>query len=363
MASSDPRSKKALHVSSGGFRVDRAKALEKLRAFQTPDPELFMLPWVRAAVAGGATRIALDLARTGDFTMSFDGSPVRADQADPSVALFGTNPDARLRYLAVGILAALRLRPKLVTLSSGTGPERRCLRLGAAGDSFDVQEADTTDTILWVIPWEGVPADRWHIKVLDATRSCPARMVIGGSVVRPFDGKDAIGLMSADAGRRIWLEPLAEAHSLWQLSLHGVGAGFLRRRTRIPTAGFIDDPQLTLDASQTNAVRNEAHSRAAEAADAASERLAIELARSHRERLARLGWLRRPDWLNAWSRRMTTPTTQWPPGSPVQRELVETAASVAFWLRRVRGASPGAEVDRALRDCPLNLEDVRRVVS
>lgn len=362
MASFDPRRKPQL-VSTGAFRVDRAKALEKLRAFQTPDPELFMLPWVRAAVAGGATRIALDLAKTGDFTMSFDGSPVQADQADPSVALFGINPDPRLRYLAVGILAALRLRPKLVTLSSGAGSERRCLRLGAAGDSFEAQEADTTDTILWVIPWEGVPADRWHVKVLDATRTCPARMTIGGSLVPPFDGNDAIGLLLEEAGRRIWVEPLAEAHSEWRLSVLGVAAGTIRRRSRIPTAGFIDDPQLTLDASQTNAVRNEALSRAAEAAHAASARLAIELARSHPERLARLGWLRRPEWLNAWSRRMTTPNMRWPPGGPAQRELVESAARVAFWLRRVRGASPGAEVERALRDCPLNAEEVRRVVA
>ncbi|MBI4348913.1 MAG: hypothetical protein HY553_18900 [Elusimicrobia bacterium] len=258
-------------VSSGSFRVDRALALEKLREFQTPDPRLFMLPWVRAAVAGGATRIRMDLTKTADFMMSFDGDPVRAEMADPSVALFGDQKDRRLRHLAVGLLAALRLRPKLVSLASGEGKRRRCLRLGAAGDSFEAQEAETGDTILWVIPWEGVPLDRWYLRVLDACRACPARLSIGATDLSPFDGKGAKGLWVRERRRRIWLEPAAKGSKGVDVYHLGVHAG--KMNPKRPVAGFVDDPALTLDASCSSVVRNEAYAEAAEAVSDIADRL------------------------------------------------------------------------------------------
>ncbi|MBI5200789.1 MAG: hypothetical protein HY925_04300 [Elusimicrobia bacterium] len=290
-------------VSSGGFRIDRAKALEKLREFQTPDPELFMLPWIRAAVAGGAKRISLDLARTGDFTMSFDGAPVRPDAADPSVALFGVNPDPRVRFLAIGILAALRLKPKLVTLASGSGKERRCLRLGMAGDSFEAQEAETSDTILWVIPWEGVPADRWHVKVLEACGACPARLEVGATKIDPFTGEGAVGKLVVDGGRRIWVEP-AKREPAIDMFHHGVLSGFWRPRGPIPVSGFVDDPGFSLDASATTVVRNDAFRDANEAVQRAAEDFAVELLAG--------GW--RDDALSsAWVARLRRNRSKLPP--------------------------------------------------
>jgi len=44
-------SKAARLVGSGSFKVDRQRALEKLKEFQLPDPDMFLLPWIRCAVA------------------------------------------------------------------------------------------------------------------------------------------------------------------------------------------------------------------------------------------------------------------------------------------------------------------------
>jgi len=34
-------------VGSGSFKVDRQRALEKLKDFQLPDADMFLLPWIR----------------------------------------------------------------------------------------------------------------------------------------------------------------------------------------------------------------------------------------------------------------------------------------------------------------------------
>ena len=47
-------------VESGSFKVDRAKALEKIIAYQLEKPGLFTLSWVRTAVASGANNISYD---------------------------------------------------------------------------------------------------------------------------------------------------------------------------------------------------------------------------------------------------------------------------------------------------------------
>ena len=46
-------------VGSGSFRIDRARALEMLKAYQTGGAELFAALWVRNAVASSASEIRL----------------------------------------------------------------------------------------------------------------------------------------------------------------------------------------------------------------------------------------------------------------------------------------------------------------
>ena len=58
-------------VADGRLTMDRVKAREKMRAFQLPDPHMYVLQLVRAANAAGATRIdfgaATDIPIAGNF--------------------------------------------------------------------------------------------------------------------------------------------------------------------------------------------------------------------------------------------------------------------------------------------------------
>ena len=46
-------------VEGGALRVDRERALEKLKRFQLGDPGAGLFFWLRCAVASGATRFEL----------------------------------------------------------------------------------------------------------------------------------------------------------------------------------------------------------------------------------------------------------------------------------------------------------------
>lgn len=99
-------------VDSGAFRVDRSRALDKLMRFQLPEARMYPLPWVQAAVASGAKRVAVTTQPAG-LEFAFDGLPwTRRDLLDPYRHLFDEDPDGsrtRHRELAIGILTALRV--------------------------------------------------------------------------------------------------------------------------------------------------------------------------------------------------------------------------------------------------------------
>ncbi len=125
-------------VQSGTFLVDRGRALRRLRDYQFEDPKAFLLPWVRCAVLSGATGIDAQVAGEG-LVLSFDGTPLDPRHfRNPYAALFEDDPDGeRYRHIAVGLLAALRLQPKIVTVASGSGGERHRLSV------FSLEEPET----------------------------------------------------------------------------------------------------------------------------------------------------------------------------------------------------------------------------
>ncbi|PCI31700.1 MAG: hypothetical protein COB53_12910, partial [Elusimicrobia bacterium] len=120
-------------IESGSFRVDRKRALEKLMRFQMPDAQLFLLPWIRAAAASGATAVWIKHAN-GGLEISFDGRPWTGEELrDPYRWLFVEEGQAaaaaRNRELAVGILTALRLHPKVIALQFRQNNSLRVLRV------------------------------------------------------------------------------------------------------------------------------------------------------------------------------------------------------------------------------------------
>lgn len=107
-----------LLVGSGGFRVDRNRALDKLMRFQLPDARMYPLPWVQAAVASQAGWIRV-VPQPAGLEFSFDGMPwTLEDLSDPYRPLFDEDPDGsktRQRELAIGLLTALRIPPSHIT--------------------------------------------------------------------------------------------------------------------------------------------------------------------------------------------------------------------------------------------------------
>ncbi|WP_437528636.1 hypothetical protein WME79_46080 [Sorangium sp. So ce726] len=125
-------------VARGAIRVDARRAVQKLREHLLVDLDLYLLELVRAAAAGGATQIDLRY-DADDVVVTFDGEPPDG----PALArlfdhVLNAAPDAasrRLRLLALGVNAALGLRPARVDLlttgrgASGAAAGASCTRV------------------------------------------------------------------------------------------------------------------------------------------------------------------------------------------------------------------------------------------
>ncbi|WP_437812296.1 hypothetical protein [Sorangium sp. So ce1078] len=125
-------------VARGAFRVDARRAVQKLREHLLVDLDLYLLELVRAAAAGGATQIDLQY-DADDVVLTFDGeppdAPVLTRLLDHVLNAATDAPSRRLRLLALGVNAALGLRPARVDLlttgrgPSGEAPEATCTRV------------------------------------------------------------------------------------------------------------------------------------------------------------------------------------------------------------------------------------------
>ncbi|XYH97444.1 hypothetical protein ACMHYB_58435 [Sorangium sp. So ce1128] len=125
-------------VARGAIRVDARRAVQKLREHLLVDLDHYLLELVRAAAAGGATQIDLRY-DADDVVLTFDGEPLDAPVLTRLLDhVLNAAPDAasrRLRLLALGVNAALGLRPARVDLlTTGRGPsgeasEATCTRV------------------------------------------------------------------------------------------------------------------------------------------------------------------------------------------------------------------------------------------
>ncbi|GAB5542591.1 MAG: hypothetical protein SangKO_023510 [Sandaracinaceae bacterium] len=115
-------------VAAGRLRVDAARAVDKLRDYQLPDPTMWILEVIRAAVLAGAERIAV----TGDgddVRVAWRGPPIPAARvATLFDELVDPAPKAdhrHLRLLATGVNTALGMEPRwLDVISVGEDAQR-----------------------------------------------------------------------------------------------------------------------------------------------------------------------------------------------------------------------------------------------
>ena len=144
-------------VETGTFRIDRDRALEKLRDFQLSNPWDFHLDIARAASLSQPEYIKVDNIGNS-LRMSFDGEPLsKKTLRDPFAVLFEDESESteRERCLAFGILAALRRKPVSITLESGHGANRVLLQLTSLNSLKRIDPGDDEGETIVTITWDG----------------------------------------------------------------------------------------------------------------------------------------------------------------------------------------------------------------
>lgn len=240
-------------VQSGSFRMDRAKALEKLQKYQLPQPWLFVRCWLRTAVLQGASRIEIGRSVFDASAITFDGQPFGESLLrDPPLHLLAAeeNSSDAGRHLAIGLLGCLRLDYERVTLVSGHGTLRAMWSMNRGGpEEFAWSpgaEARTCLTVRW----------RDHADAVgfsDAVRASAALLVAELVIEDVHQLKPPA---SAVAGRRVAVSQRPGGGRL-AVYRNGVLLAELPEFAREGADISVNDDELKLDLSASAAVRDE----------------------------------------------------------------------------------------------------------
>ncbi|MBI4349063.1 MAG: hypothetical protein HY553_19655 [Elusimicrobia bacterium] len=251
------------HVASGGFRVDRKRALAKLAEYQLPLPERFLLPWLRCAQAAGATSAEVQHGWS-HLQLSFDGRPFSSRfLREPFDALFTEEGDAaRHRDLATGLLSAFRLEPRLVTVHSGHGAERLHLS-GTNAEDIAAEAASEAETrTILTLRWKGLKSRHPAACAALAYESCRMLgfpLVVDGEAAPREPAAPCV--RSEEEGTRVRLslpEDPAAYESLAAVSKRGVFVCRVPIDSRVPITAELDRDDFSLDASQSGVLRDAA---------------------------------------------------------------------------------------------------------
>jgi hypothetical protein len=349
-----------VHVGSGGFRVDRKRMLEKLAQFQFADETQYLASWLRAAVASGATSIRCEV-HGGRFSLRFDGKPFGlADLQNVYDALFEEQAGSRgRRYLALGLVSALRGGRTTVSVTSGQGGSRHRFTaqspLSEAVREHPEREADT------VIAMEGRGAPKLsEVKAWTSRMGhSPVEVLVNGSggPARASAEPDEPALWVSLADIRGFVRPLLRGKAS-RLSLFVYGVLAEDVEADLGPAHVHADlscDELSLDASQAKVVRNERFLELQAFARNAARQLFSDSLLGHRRRLREAGKALlhyRPlltDWREVFKTKeparlefhgpipalvlsLIDGDLQAPP-PPEVREAVRETAKVTRWLR------------------------------
>ncbi len=367
------------HVASGGFRVDRSRALEKLAEYQMPDPKRFLLPWLRCAQACGATSAAVTTTWMS-LELTFDGTPLAGRFIrEPFDALFTDEADSlRHRDLATGLLTVFRLSPAEVSIVSGTGLERLRLLGSTAENAAAETHIDGVPRTVLTVKWKGKGltsglTSECSEAAAAAGRMLPFPLTFNGAVAgrepqEPFvlstiDGTRVRVCVPEDPGAR---DTVVRVHK------RGVLANEVPIQSRIDVAAEIDRDDFVLDASQTTAVRDERLVAALGAVPAAIDELIATACAVQRKYPGLAAFLFAPDAeplrrklsRGTWTSRLSALATDWTGirGGGSLKGCMEFEARVTRWLRIVAARNltayvgdSGQPVAKALWETPLYL--------
>lgn len=289
----------ATPAERGSFSLAMEKALEKLEKFQLPDATFFILQWVQAIVASGATRIKiqLDTQRLGQYyglRISFDGPGYSYKELDTMydhVFLSGRDRSVdRLRELALGWLSACSLNPETISIQSNgwyrlrnseTGKSERVSQIATQDEEGNEVEQDP----LHHLSIGGKGAYSFYELVQTRCGDVPAMLTFNSEPVstgqgvtgvpwpnRAFESGPTRGVMGATYG--------GAASS--QIAFLRYGVNFVSRPEQALEPSVIlrvNDASLSKNVSQTDVVRDEAYSEFLERVRREMKAMALSLTR------------------------------------------------------------------------------------
>ena len=254
-------------VGSGTFVVDRQRALDKLMRFQLPDPETCLLPLIRCALAGKATEIVISEPAHGGLQIKYDGELFTRERlADPYSAIFETKSaaNAAARHLATGLLCALRLKPQVITVSTGPAGSRFRLKIDELGrEAIQPSEAPGEGTVVHLL-WRGFAPLRngrllTHVRARCALSPVPV-VINGREMPRSGGNTGAPGLYFEDGGLSGFLAVPETASPISTISV-SVNNVLLEMplSVKLPylqVSGYLNNDDFTMNISQTGVVNN-----------------------------------------------------------------------------------------------------------
>ncbi|MBI5624139.1 MAG: hypothetical protein HY924_10195 [Elusimicrobia bacterium] len=291
-------------VSSGAFRVDRGRALDKLMRFQLPEAGMFVLPLLRCAVASGASRVRITTLKLGSlasrFVARFDGRPFTpAELQDPYSILFNkrTPETARNRELAVALLTALRIKQGVLSVTSGSGTARVRLDVRSLREeTVRTVTEEAADTAFELTRGELVgPFDDVVAIVRRSCAACRISVLVDGVEAARIPALDPeTSLYFEDGGVRGWLTvPRSlEDSSVLRAFTHGVEAGpFSYQLPVAQVEGLVNDDRFALSVSQTGVAATGRFKTAMGVVERQTERLIEKVIAGSEARLAKAGLL------------------------------------------------------------------------
>ncbi|HAH07852.1 MAG TPA: hypothetical protein DCM05_15235 [Elusimicrobia bacterium] len=266
-----------LHVGSGGFLVDRARALEKLMRFQLSDARMFLLPWIEAAVASQASRVCLS-PQAGGLELCFDGRPWSAPEfkGDPYRFLFEDDPEGvreRNRQLAIGLLAAHRLKPEHVSIAFSDGFAEHVLHVKSVTEEHLESQLDVAPLAgaserfglkARMLIWVSLPGP--FSEPLDLLekhcRRCPASIESDGRCLNPRrqppETRLRLSFSKDGTEGEVWLSPKTLGRSRVDIVLRGVRASVEEMRLPpLQVSGWLRCDQLRKNISLTGVQKDE----------------------------------------------------------------------------------------------------------
>lgn len=283
--------------SEGFFSLDGRKAQEKMREFALVDAHEYVLKFVQAAVAGGATRIEVR-ADTHGVSVTAHGWEAVAEIFDDLFAglfLSQSRVEAQeWRHLAIGVNAALALQPRSVEIRAGgrvllvESTERLTVR-----DDGDASRGSTRIDVLQRVSWRlagralkamagGVPEGRL---VSERGLWCRVPVTLNGRGVTQAEWADTfrggVGEVphDLDAHRGVWLPLGAPAtESRVRFVQHGVMV-CVHSLEALPMQAVVHGDELLTNASGSDVVVDESYKKRLDEVTRVGFELVAELAK------------------------------------------------------------------------------------